>query len=341
MKNTKKSIKRYRLKAKNLILVAGLTVVAIVSGAYSTWNRLDPELTCARCHEVSPAHAAWLQSAHGGVKCIECHGTALSDGFHSLKEKSGMVFTHLTENKRNDDIHLTEAQVLALSNRCAVCHQAEHAGWLASGHAVNYQEIFMDSAHNAIEKPYWDCFRCHGMFYEGNIYDLMLLEGTHREWHIRDKKQALRPAVPCLACHQIHTNNPVSERYVSTDTARFAAKHPRTALFVRADKRYLRSDQLTKVTMTEGDQTIESSGDPNHLLCLQCHAPDYNHHVGSEDDRTPMGVHKGISCIACHKPHSGNTRTSCFECHAALTQTEVNAVFADPHKYKKQSTIKP
>lgn len=320
-------------KGRYLILAIGALTAIVSVAAYTTWNHLDPKNTCAQCHEVAPAHTEWMGSAHAGVSCTECHGTALSNGYHSLKEKLRMVYVHVTGDKRNEDIHLGEEQVLELSNRCISCHQSEHAGWLVSGHAVNYAEIFLDSAHNAMEKPYWDCFRCHGMFYDGNIHDLMELEGDPHEWTMRHKRQELRPTVPCLACHQIHTENPLSARYVPmTDTLGRPERHPRTALYMRADKMYLRSDRLTRVVMMDGDREVLVSDDPSTLLCMQCHAPNFLHHAGSEDDRTPVGVHEGIGCITCHKPHSGDTRESCVQCHPAMSNCgldvmEMNTTF--------------
>ena len=326
------------MKKKLLIILLGVLFVLVVAGGYTAWNRLAPDYTCARCHEVLPSHERWSNSAHAGVHCIDCHGTALSDGFHSLKEKVGMVVTHFTKDKYNDDIHLSEEQVLAVSDRCAECHRAEHAGWLASGHAVNYREIYMDTVHNAMEKPYWDCLRCHGMFYDGNINDLMSLEGDYRDWKIKDPEQAGRPAVPCLACHQMHTDNPVSERYVSTaDSTRAAMfRNPKTALYMRADRMHLRSDMLSPVRMLDGEREVEMARDPGTLLCMQCHAPDYRHHAGHEDDRTVTGAHEGISCIACHKPHAGTTRASCMECHPSLTEEQIRQVFDNPHTYKAE-----
>jgi hypothetical protein len=247
-----------------------------------------------------------------------------------------MVFTHVFDNKRNEDIHLSEEQILKVSDRCTACHQSEYAGWMASGHAVNYKEIFMDSIHNATEKPYWDCLRCHGMFFDGNIHDLMSLEGEPHEWKIRDRKQATLPAVPCLACHRMHTENTVSERYVSlADSSQTQpVRNPKTAFYVRTDKIHLRSDKLIKVSMISNDgKPVNNASDPNTLLCQQCHAPDYQHHASSEDDRTPTGVHEGISCIACHKPHSGNTHASCAQCHQSLTEEQIKQVYDNPHGY--------
>ena len=232
-----------------------------------------------------------------------------------------MVTTHFTDGKSHEDIHLTEEQVLQLAERCAECHYSEHAGWLASGHAVNYREIFMDAEHNAMEKPYWDCLRCHGMFYDGNIYDLMYLDGEPSSWTIKDKKQESRPTIPCLACHQIHSENPVSERYVSTsDTATRTIRNPRTALYMRSDKMYLRSDKLTPVVMTDDNRQVNRAIDSHTLLCQQCHSPDYVHRTGSEDDRTPIGVHEGLSCTACHKVHAGDTHESCVQCHSEVSK---------------------
>ena len=325
------------MNKKTLLLLFSALFLLIIAGSYVTWNRLDPDYTCAQCHEVAPAHAQWKTSAHADIRCINCHGTAISGGLHSLSEKSNMVFSHFTKNKTSDDIRLNEKQVLEIINRCIACHQSEYAGWLASGHAVNYKEIFMDSVHNAMEKPYWDCLRCHGMFYDGNIHDLMELDGTsYSQWKIRDKKQEMLPAVPCLACHQIHTDNPVSQRYVTLNADSFrinVVRNPRTALYLRADKSYLRTDKLPKPVMYDGDTEIDYASDPNTRLCMQCHAPNFKHQVGSEDDRTVTGVHRGISCIACHRPHSGETKESCMQCHPSLTDEQIRGVFEQPHTY--------
>ena len=321
-----------------LLLIFSVLFILILSSAYIAWNRLDPDYTCAQCHEIAPSCATWRTSAHANFRCSDCHGTAVSNGLSSFSDKANMVFTHLREGDKitNDDIYLNEQQVLEINNRCIACHQAEYAGWLASGHAANYREIFMDSIHNATEKPYWDCLRCHGMFYDGNINDLMNLKSTSpAEWKIRDQKQEIRPTMPCLACHQIHTENPVSLRYARLNNSfrTEIERNPRTAFYVRADKRYLRSDLLPKPAMYQGDTIIEYASDPNTRLCMQCHAPNFHHQVGSEDDCTVTSVHRGISCIACHRPHSGETKASCMQCHPLLTDEQIRDVYAQPHTY--------
>ena len=290
-----------------IITIALLIFIMMFSGGYYAWNNTDPEKTCAQCHEVTPAHISWMNSAHASVKCTECHGTALSDGMKSLKEKAGMFFTHLNKDKRHSDIFITEKQRLDIADRCAECHRAEHAGWLESGHAANYRDIFMDKTHNVSEKPYADCFRCHGMFYDGDINSLMSLEGDNPEkWHIKDKAQEDIPTITCLSCHQIHTPNPVARKWINTDTA-LVARVPVTSFYMRAEKMYMRTDKLIPVDMVIGDSIVTSAKDASTLLCQQCHAPDYRHEVLSMDDKTPTGEHAGKSCLTCHSAHSMRT----------------------------------
>jgi hypothetical protein len=86
--------------------------------------------------------------------------------------------------------------------------------------------------------------------------------------------------------------------------------------------------------MYDGNEAIVYAADPSTKLCMQCHAPNFKHQAGSEDDCTVTGVHRGISCIACHRPHSGETRESCVQCHPSLTDEQVKKVFEQPHNYK-------
>ncbi|MDR2809731.1 MAG: hypothetical protein LBB84_04130 [Tannerellaceae bacterium] len=286
------------MKKKQIYILSSAVVMVLLLclSGYTAWNEMDPVNTCAQCHEISPAHAGWQQSAHAHVRCIDCHGTAFSKGLHSLKEKSRMVYRHWTDNCFSADIHVTETQMLDIVDRCAECHQAEHAGWLASGHALTYREVFMDPEHNGKEKPYADCLRCHGMFYEGDIHSLLLLEG-----------EVDRPAILCLSCHEIHTPNPVSVRKSPADTTSLSDKAPNTALYLRSQRMHLRSDFLTPVTMMQGDSVVAVATDPVSMLCRQCHAPNTSHQVGSSDDRTTLGIHAGKSCLDCHSAHSMRT----------------------------------
>lgn len=307
------------MKKRYYILTTLVVLFVIGISLYSTWNALNPNYTCAMCHEIRPACAGWEQSAHADVTCIECHGAAL-ESVQSAKEKLNMIYTHFTTRKTFEDISLTEEQSLMIAARCAECHQAEHASWKTGAHSTTYKDIFMDVEHNKEERPYWDCFRCHGMFYDGDIDDLMAMEGDVEKWHIKDTKQMNQPTITCLACHQAHHEQPRTEAYENMNEEERAAlaekaKYPATALYMRTDKRHMPSADLIEIELYQGNTLKQTIDDPNTLLCMQCHSPNSARQINSEDDKTPMGRYEGMSCITCHDPHSNQLKTSYRNVH--------------------------
>ena len=76
---------------------------------------------------------------------------------------------------------------------------------------------------------------------------------------------------------------------------------------------------LRKSDMYLNEDPVLVSDDPVQRLCLQCHAPNWAHETGSEDDRTPTGVHEGLSCRACHRGHSNDAHGACLTCHPAVS----------------------
>ncbi|MDR1624648.1 MAG: hypothetical protein LBS04_06725 [Tannerellaceae bacterium] len=305
--------KRYYI----LIMLVAFFIVGISS--YVTWNTLYPNYTCALCHEIKPVCSKWEQSVHAEVVCIDCHGKAL-ESVQSAKEKLNMIYTHFTKKKTFEDIYLSEKQSLAIANRCAECHQAELVAWKSGAHSASYKDIFMDVEHNKMERPYWDCFRCHGMFYDGDIDVLMTMVGDVDKWKIKETKQMNKPTISCLACHQSHHEQPRNIPYEKMDentraTLAEKAKYPATALYMRADRRHMPSADLQKITLFEQDSLRQIIDDPNTLLCMQCHAPNTARQIGSEDDKTPTGVYEGMNCITCHDPHSNMLKTSYRNVH--------------------------
>lgn len=323
---------RKRIFLLFILIVLGLT---FMFGGYTHWNTANPDKTCANCHEISPSVHEWKNSVHRKVGCTECHGTALSNGIHSMNEKAKMVFSHLGEKKEHEDIRMTEKQVLELSAKCAKCHQSEYAKWQSGGHSANYSDIFLDEKHNKMEKPYWDCLRCHGMYYDGNIHDLMKKPQTADDkWELNQKEKATDPTIPCLSCHLIHSENEPLVRNIPTNIIAGTKRNLSISWYIRTDKRHQRADKLQKITMVDQERTIKVSDDPANKLCIQCHSPNFAHQAGSEDDRTPTGVHEGISCTACHSPHSNDARNSCKTCHPVISNckldvTKMNTTFYD------------
>ncbi len=324
------------MNVKKIILILTIAVffILLFFGGYTYWNTAEADKTCASCHEIRHSVASFGSSAHRELACYECHGTALSNGFHSLKEKSGMVFRHVREYVTHDDIHLTEEQVLETSEACIRCHQSEYKNWLAGGHSTTYEDIFLDSVHNSMEPPYPDCFRCHGMYYEGTINDLMEPISRNGPWHLKDPEKADDPTIPCLACHQVHTENPVLSHEVM-DSLGYIPRDPIVSLYLRADKMHLRADKFVKPLIYHDGELITTSDDYSQRVCLQCHSPDFAHEAGTSDDRTPTGVHEGLSCNSCHVPHSMDAQNSCVKCHPAISNCnldvhEMNTTYADP-----------
>jgi len=305
---------------KNIFIVYAILGIVAAMGmsaaGYVTWNTLNPKYTCAQCHEIAPTHERWTKSAHADVACTQCHGTAISYGFHSLKEKVGMVFSHISKAPKNSEIRMTEENALKVSERCADCHRDEAAKWRNGAHSTKYANIFEDKIHNAVEKPYWDCLRCHGMFYEGNIETLMSLEGKAADWKIKDVKQRDRYAIPCLACHEIHAARAPRKNFKNCYISAIPAdKASKTSLYVRIDKDHIRSDKLADLEHYLGEKKVRMTQDPDGKLCIQCHSPNWRRDARSCDDRSQTGVHKGFSCVSCHDAHSNSAAASCAKCH--------------------------
>lgn len=308
------------MKKGYLLITIIIISILITASLYIAWNTLPPNYTCAQCHEIRSSCSAWQNSVHADITCIQCHGTALSNGFSSLSEKTRMVYTHLTKDVTNEELFLREKQVPDMINRCAECHQAEHAAWQSGAHSTTYRDIFMDKEHNKMEKPYWDCFRCHGMHYDGNIHDLMSLEGEPEEWYIKDEKQADHPTITCLACHQMHGEQEKRVPFSTLskeekDVLANKAERPATALYMRSEKRHLPSDEIFQTTMYQNDSIVQVSTDPNAWLCMQCHAPNGRREIKTKDDKTPTGKYAGMSCIECHNPHSNQLKNSYRNVH--------------------------
>jgi len=311
----------------SIVILIGLLVFG---GSYGYWIVASPEKTCASCHEIGSSVKTMGESAHTQISCFECHGTAFSNGLHSLSEKSQMIFSHLKSKPESENIRMTEAQYLETMERCVKCHQTEYAEWKSSGHSATYASIFLDEKHNKTEQLNFDCLRCHGMFYEKTINELVDPISTEGPWRLKDQVKAKQPVIPCMACHQIHSlgvpakspdysnpNNIFYRRNLENNSVGFYSRHEKT---------HFHLSQLPTPVMLNGTDTVKSPDDPVYRLCVQCHAPSVWHQAGQGDDRTLMGVHEGLSCTACHERHSNNQRNSCLKCHPAISNCKLDVL---------------
>jgi hypothetical protein len=321
-----------------LFISITLLVIFICFGSFYTyWNSASPEKTCASCHEIGKTVNLHAQSSHRNLHCTECHGTALSNGFHSLKEK-GMMVVHHAKTKYVEDIKLDEDQVLAVMENCNRCHTSEFAGWKSGGHSARYSSIFLNQKHNQTEQLNADCLRCHGMFSDVPVQDLVEPIDKKGPWKLKYPEMAERAVIPCMACHQIHNKGfpAVNPDYSNPRDIFYSrqASPARVSLYYRPDKLYISAENLPKLLLWEKERPVNVSDDILMRNCIQCHSPNSRHQAGTGDDRTPRGVHEGIGCTVCHENHSNNARKSCIKCHPAISNckldvTKMNTSFKD------------
>ncbi len=314
---------------KKILIITSVILILIVAmlASYSQWNAASPSKTCASCHEISHSVDIWTASTHRNIACKECHGTALSEGIHSLKEKGAMLFHH--NNKiRTEDVKISEIQRLQVMQRCKGCHQTEYAKWNSGGHAMNYSEVFLNTAHNKTETIYEDCLRCHGMFFDkGTVHDIVEPLDTAGPWKLKDTGLTDRPAIPCFSCHQVHQQgNPAVRQNLEIPGALHYARKTETltSFYYRRDSMYFPVSLLKPQGINFHGAELKISTDPNQSLCLQCHSPNAFNMDDTGDDRTPRGVHEGISCLACHDSHSNSATASCKTCHPAISNCKLD-----------------
>jgi len=160
------------------------------------------------------------------------------------------------------------------------------------------------------------------MHFEGGIADLVSPIDRGGPWRLVPAGLANMPAMPCLACHQMHREGrPMQKTDVQGRVPGPSQEiaHPSLALFDRRTQQSIPFADMPLPAMMEGARPVRMSTDRRQALCYQCHAPVATMQVGSGDDRTGIGVHEGISCLACHDQHGQKTRTSCATCHPKMS----------------------
>ncbi len=266
---------------------------------------------CARCHEISFDYDVWRQSAHRQVNCVECHAAPLRTNLRR-------VAAHLTD-RVPEQVHLGAEDVAAMLPRCRRCHEQEFAQWSSGRHSTTYARLFTDREQNRKRLLNDDCLRCHGRYFEGGVADLVEPVDTRGPWRLRAGAFANLPAIPCLACHSMHRSGPTLARPEQRVAAREEIVRPSVGFFDRRSRAHVAAAMLPLPVVVDGARPVRMSPDLRQSLCYQCHAPQASLQAGSGDDRTPLGVHEGLSCLACHEAHGETTRQSCATCHPRLS----------------------
>jgi hypothetical protein len=263
--------------------------------------------------------AAVHGSQHRTVGCTQCHRVSLATKLRHIR-------VHLL-GPMPEAILLRNADVVEMSQDCRSCHQKEYADWHAGPHSATYSEIFANAAQNRRQRLVDDCLRCHGMYFEGGIRDMVQPQNGIGPWKLVDSELADKPAIPCMACHQVHHEADGATKAAARISVEGPGRDESLAFYDRRERMHIAAAALPLPVLFDEARRVKVSDDPRQGLCYQCHTPfsseagteaaakGWGRQAGSGDDRTPMGVHEGISCLACHNGHNENARTSCKNCH--------------------------
>jgi Cytochrome c554 and c-prime len=340
VKGEKRGVLKLGTKWKRLALALGIVAVVVLAvPGTSLYYEYAQGKACTRCHEIWQPYTDWHTSTHRNVPCSDCHGGVftLNAGFHLNNMRR--VWSHL-RGEVPEQVRLRNQDVLNMTPRCAKCHQEEFADWQTGRHSATYKDIFLDTKHNHQRLMMDDCLRCHGMHFGGGIRDLVTPVDTTGPWKLHDPRLAAEPAIPCLTCHQIHHEGmplPPSVEGQTVAGPQQEINRPSLGLFDRRSRDHVPAADLPLPVMVEGERVVKTSPDQRQALCYQCHAPLATRQVDSGDDRTPIGVHEGLSCFACHLKHGQQTRASCATCHPRLSNCGIDVEKMDTTFKSKKS----
>jgi hypothetical protein len=313
-----------RLLAWAAIAAASLAVLAAVSVfGVSAYYASERGRGCASCHEMRSYVIGAHDSSHRAMRCAECHDA-------SLRTRLRNTWIHVTRTWP-ETIRLRDMDVLAMTARCRACHQQEYASWHAGPHSATYAQIFSNRAQNSRQLLMDDCLRCHGMYFGGSIRDLVQPQNTTGPWRLVHAHLADQPTMPCQACHSMHRQGAPETGTAGRAWVAGDAVPASLAFYDRRERMHFAASKLPIPQLYDQDRPLHVSQDPRQGICYQCHAPrmldagtaaamhNWGEQAGSGDDRTPMGVHEGLSCFACHNGHSENARASCKNCHPQMS----------------------
>ncbi len=306
------------------LIVACLAILVSASIFGASWYYTSPSGNgCAKCHEMVPFVSAMHGSPHRNVGCMDCHEATLATKLRHIR-------VHLAGNWP-EAIRLRDVDVLEMVPNCQKCHQQEYAAWHAGPHSATYAQIFTNPTQNSQQHLIDDCLRCHGMHFDGAIRDLVQPQNTKGPWKLIPSGFGDQPAIPCQACHQVHREGELEAKPQGRISVAGKPVHDSLAFFDRREGMHFAANALAIPELLEGARLVKVSQDSRQAICYQCHAPRqpeagtiaaanaWGLQVGSGDDRTPMGVHEGLSCFSCHTGHNQNARASCKTCHPQMS----------------------
>lgn len=216
---------------------------------------------------------------------------------------------------------------------------------------IHRLENWTTSAHQEIS-----CFKCHGTALKSGWHSFsektkMVFSHVKTSPYPEDvrmsENQIFETMQRCTKCHQDEFANWKACGHSATYEAIFygrAMQNSSIAYYSRHEKTHFDLNNLPVPVILSGGDTIQTPAGPVYKLCVQCHAPSVWHQLDSSDDNTPAGVHEGISCRACHAPHSNYQRNSCEKCHQGVSNCGIdvqtmNTTFLSPASENNIRTV--
>ncbi len=270
--------------------------------------------------------AEYVSAVHGSLhrkqNCLDCHEASLATKLRHIR-------VHLTGNLP-EEIRLRDVDVLEMTPNCQRCHQHEYASWQAGPHSATYSADLYRSRAQLESRTDERLLALPRHDFSGSIRDLVQpqnTQGAHGMWFTPD----LPISPPCPAMRATGFMRKArwrqSRRRASPSRPRpFTIRWPS---MTGAKACTLPPSCPSAIARRRSRGQIEPGPAPGDLLPVPrareagdgstAAAMGWGPQVGSGDDRTPMGVHEGISCIACHDGHNENTRASCKTCHPQMS----------------------
>lgn len=314
-------MKKYKLFIRTIVVAVVVAVIVLINFGYFAGSTFSGKY-CIVCHEIRSSYQEWSESTHRKIQCKKCHGSALSFNLRFHFTNFNRLLVHM-RGDIPDRIMMLGEQTSDVASACRDCHEGNYSLWRAGGHSMSYNDVFLNEKENRKILLNQDCMRCHGMFFNGSIEDIVTPIDTVGPWKLADKSLAGRPAINCLSCHEMHTvGQPVQPPdYAEPGLISYSREMPRYSLgfYDCRENRHFGIDILPLPEMSDSGVLVKMSKDKRQTVCYQCHAPQTSFEVGTGDDRTPVGVHEGVSCLGCHDAHSLDARASCDNCHPKMS----------------------
>ena len=247
-----------------LVFAIGILIVLGLPAA-SLYYEYSAGESCARCHEIRSEHSSWQTSSHRAVACGACHGEILTfdPGFHLGNARR--LIQHIRGAYR-DPIRLRNLDVNAMVGRCQKCHQQEAAQWQNGSHGITYETVFLDPKHNRSRLLMDDCLRCHGMFFEGGIRELVAPLNTAGPWRLLPASVVHQPVIPCLTCHAFHRSGDPLQKEDDDSKTKSAGREelyrPSLGFFDRRERANFSVALLPLPVMFDSGRPVKISPDP-------------------------------------------------------------------------------